>query len=173
MILEVKAAIAALALILVAACLWGLWHHGYAEGAAARDAYYAPLLEAARAAKAAADAKADEQETAQEAITADITARHAHETDDLQSRLAAAERSTADVLRHYAACPGGGQVRPVPDAAATRAAPGGGDAGAPAGGPGSRLTADAGQCEHDARELAKAEEWITEQRALSERSQQQ
>jgi len=169
--LEAKALAAAGALLLLILAALGLFAYGYSRGERARDAHYAPLLQAAASAKAAADARADELETAQGAITADLNRRHADETAELTSRLGDAQRRIADVLRERASCPSGGQVRPVPDSAPVRPTPGEGHDAAPAGGPGGglgrRLAADAADAEHDASELERCEEWVERQYALN------
>lgn len=140
-------------------------HRGYVAGQDERTAYYAPLIQAANAAKDAANARADRIDQGAQAITRQSEADHALLTQTLTDRVTAANARIAAILRQRAAsdaAAGRCELPTVPGL--TTGAPGAG-----AGDGRDQLFSDSisdvgRRCEHDAREVAEFQLWYTREK---------
>lgn len=141
-------------------------HRGFVSGQAEREAHYAPLLQAARDAKDAADARANALEDAALKINSASEKDHALLAKALADRVADADTRIAAVLRERAAgCAAAGRES-VPRISGSPAVADGGAAGQQgderlAG----RISAVGQQCEHDAAAVAGFQLWYQRQAA--------
>ena len=148
-------------------------HRGFVGGQNEREAHCAPLLQAARDAKDAANLRAAQQETNAQKITTDSETDHALLAQVIVTSVGAANARIADVLRERAA------RQPAACREPLRAVPGIADepAGAAAGDErDQRFSASVsdvgGRCQHDATQVTEFQQWVARQRANAQQVNQ-
>lgn len=148
-------------------------HRGFLAGQAEREAYYAPLLQAARDAKDAADARAFAAEEAALKINSDSEKDHALLAQALADRAADADRRIDAVLRERrAALAAAAHCESVPAIPAAADESTGSAASLDRDRRFSDRISDVGRrCEHDAAEVAEFQRWYEQQRAAAAVSQ--